>query len=77
MSQLMSDLRGSFGILANTEVMNYLLKGLAFTLGISLITIALSLLIGAVLALVRNYCTRGPARAPRLRYRSSCSATRR
>ena len=65
MSQLMSDLRGSFGILANTEVMNYLLKGLAFTLGISLITIALSLLIGAVLALVRNYCTSGPARALR------------
>ena len=65
MNTLMSDLRGSFGILANAEVMNYLLKGLAFTLGISAVAILLSVLIGAVLALARNYCTNGPARALR------------
>ena len=65
MSGLMSDLQGSLGILANPDVMNYLLKGLAFTLGISLIAILFSLVIGAVLALARNYCTNGPARALR------------
>ncbi len=63
MEQFMSDLQGSLGILKNPDVLSYLLKGLAFTLGISLITIMLSLLVGAVLALARNYCTRGPARA--------------
>lgn len=62
MTDMMTDLKGSFGILANPDVMNYLLKGLAFTLGISFITILLSLVIGAVLALMRNYCVKGPAR---------------
>ena len=61
----MNDLRGSIGILRNPDVMGYLLKGMLFTLGISIIAILFSLLIGAVLALVRNYCTRGPARALR------------
>ena len=65
MNSLMSDLQGSIGILSNSEVMGYLLKGLAFTLGISAIVILGSLVIGAVLALVRNYCTSGPARALR------------
>ena len=62
MDQFMADLQGSIGILKNPDVVGYLLKGLAFTLGISGITIVLSVLIGAVLALVRNYCTSGPAR---------------
>ena len=61
----MNELRGSIGILRNPDVMGYLLKGLLFTLGISIIAILFSLLIGAVLALVRNYCTRGPARVLR------------
>lgn len=65
MNDFMTDLRGSLGILANPDVLSYLLKGLAFTLGISLIAIVLSLLLGAVLALTRNYCTRGPARVLR------------
>ncbi len=59
----MSDLQGSLGILKNPDVLSYLWKGLAFTLGISLITIVVSLLVGAVLALARNTCTHGPARA--------------
>ena len=58
----MNELRGSIGILRNPDVMGYLLKGLLFTLGISIIAILFSLLIGAVLALVRNYCTSGPAK---------------
>lgn len=65
MEGFMNDLKGSFGILANPEVVGYLMKALAFTLGISLVTILASLVLGAVLALVRNYCTRGPARALR------------
>lgn len=62
MEQFMAELQGSIGILKNPEVLTYLLKGLAFTLGISLIAIAVSIASGAVLALVRNYCTRGGAR---------------
>ena len=44
MDQFMLELQGSLGILKNPEVLTYLLKGLAFTLGISLIAIAVSLL---------------------------------
>ena len=62
MDQFMTELQGSIGILKNPDVVGYLLGGLAFTLGISCITIVLSVIIGAVLALVRNYCTSGPAR---------------
>ena len=62
MTDFMTDLQGSFGILKNPDVMNYLLKGLAFTLGISFITILLSLIIGAALALARNYCVSGVAK---------------
>lgn len=62
MDQFMMDLQGSIGILKNPDVVTYLLKGLAFTLGISFITIVLSLIIGAVLALVRNYCTHGASK---------------
>ncbi|MGN1019712.1 MAG: amino acid ABC transporter permease [Aristaeellaceae bacterium] len=62
MDSFLTDLQGSFSILRNPEVLAYLLKGLAFTLGISLITIVCSIVLGAVLALLRNYCTRGPLR---------------
>ena len=62
MDQFMTELQGSIGILKNPDVVGYLLGGLAFTLGISCITIVLSVIIGAVLALVRNYCTSGPAK---------------
>lgn len=62
MNEFLTDLKGSFGILANPDVLEYLLTGLVFTLGISLIAIVISLLVGAVLALARNYCTKGPAR---------------
>ena len=62
MENFLTDLQGSFGILRNTEVLMYLLKGLGFTLGISLITILCSILLGAVLALMRNYCVHGAQR---------------
>ena len=60
MNDFLADLKGSFGIIANPDVLEYLLTGLAFTLGISLIAIVISLLVGAILALARNYCTKGP-----------------
>ena len=63
MNGFLEDLKGSFGILSNADVMGYLLRGLMFTLVISVIAIVFSLLLGVALALARNYCTRGPARA--------------
>lgn len=62
MERFMAELRGSLGILKNPDVVGYLLGGLAFTLGISLITIVLSVIVGAALALARNSCAGGPAR---------------
>lgn len=62
MNGFLEDLKGSFDILANADVMRYLLRGLMFTLAISVIAIVFSLMLGVVLALARNYCTRGPAR---------------
>jgi putative glutamine transport system permease protein len=54
----MSDIRGSFSILQNGAVLQYLLKGVAFTLIISVIAVLLGLVIGSVLALVRNYASK-------------------
>ena len=62
MSSFLQDLKGSFGILANPDVISYLMHGLMFTLAISIIAIAVSLVLGVILALMRNYCTRGAAR---------------
>lgn len=62
MSSFLQDLKGSFGILANPDVISYLMHGLMFTLAISIIAIAVSLVLGVILALTRNYCTRGAAR---------------
>lgn len=52
----MSDLQGSFHILQNKAVLSYLLKGVGFTLMIALVAVLLGIVIGSVLALVRNYC---------------------
>ena len=54
--------KASLSILQNPAVMLYLLKGVAFTLVISVVAVALGLLLGSVLALARNYCNRGPMR---------------
>lgn len=55
----MSDFQGSLSIITNGDVVGYLLKGLVFTLVIAFLAIALSLVIGSVLAFMRNYATRG------------------
>ncbi|MGN1148200.1 MAG: amino acid ABC transporter permease [Lachnospiraceae bacterium] len=52
----MSDLQGSFKIITNPAVLIYILKGVAFTLVIAVIAVLLGIVIGSVLALVRNYC---------------------
>lgn len=62
MDEFMTQLQGSLQMITNPDVVVYLLKGAAFTIGISVITIVLSVLIGALLALVRNYCVAGPSR---------------
>lgn len=52
----MTNLQGSFQIIKNPAVLQYILKGVAFTLVIALIAVLLGIVIGSVLALVRNYC---------------------
>ena len=57
----MSAFQGSIQIITDRNVLIYLLKGTVFTLIISLIAVAVSLMIGSLLALLRNY-GRGPAK---------------
>ena len=54
----MSDFRASLSIIQKGPVLIYILKGVAFTLIISIIAVVIGILIGSVLVLVRNYCTR-------------------
>lgn len=46
-------------MLKNPGIITYLLKGVAFTLVISVISVLLGLVWGSVLAMVRNYCIGG------------------
>lgn len=52
----MENIKGSISILTNHAVLIYILKGVAFTLVISVVAVLLGLVIGSVLALLRNYC---------------------
>ena len=52
----MDTLTASLSILKNTSILVYILKGTAFTLIISAVAVLVSILLGSVLALVRNYC---------------------
>jgi putative glutamine transport system permease protein len=52
----MNTLGNSLSMLKNTTVLSYLLSGIAFTLIISVVAVGIGLLLGSVLALVRNYC---------------------
>ena len=62
MEDFMTQLQGSLQVISNSDVQLYLLKGAAFTVGISVITILISVILGSLLALIRNYCTHGAAR---------------
>lgn len=46
----------SLSILKNNAVWIYLMKGIAFTLIVSIIAVIVGILLGSILALVRNYC---------------------
>lgn len=58
----MSNLEASFSLLKNVNVLIYVGKGILFTMIISVIAVLLSILIGAVLAILRNYCKKGFAK---------------
>jgi len=55
----MSDFSHSITMLQNKNVLLYVGKGVLFTVFISVIAILISIIIGAVLAVLRNYCTSG------------------
>ena len=52
----MGTIGGSLSIIKNGAVFLYLMKGVAFTVIISLTAVVVGLLFGSVLALLRNYC---------------------
>lgn len=58
----MSNLKASFSLLKNVNVLIYVGKGILFTMIISVIAVLLSIFIGAVLAILRNYCKKGFAK---------------
>ncbi len=58
----MSDFWESLSILQQPAILLYLAKGVAFTLIISVIAVIFGIVIGSILAMVRNYCTNGPIR---------------
>ncbi|MCD8021801.1 MAG: ABC transporter permease subunit, partial [Lachnospiraceae bacterium] len=55
----MSTLNASLSMLKNPAIIQYLMKGVGYTLIISAIAVLFGILIGSVLALVRNYCNSG------------------
>lgn len=58
----MSTLEGSLSMLTNPAIILYLLRGVAFTLVISVVAVLLGLVLGSVLAMLRNYCNHGAFR---------------
>ncbi len=53
----MSTIEGSLSILKNQDILIYILKGIIFTLIISVIAVGIGIVLGSILALLRNYCT--------------------
>ncbi len=53
----MNTWEASFSMLKNPALIQYFMKGVAFTLVISVVTVVIGLVWGSVLAMVRNYCT--------------------
>lgn len=49
-------------MLENGKVLAYMGKGVLFTIIISVIAVLISIAFGSVLAILRNYCSRGPVR---------------
>lgn len=55
----MGNIKASLSMLQNVNVLIYIGKGILFTLIISVIAVLISILLGAILAVIRNYCNRG------------------
>ncbi|MGN0676059.1 MAG: amino acid ABC transporter permease [Oscillospiraceae bacterium] len=55
----MDEFMGSLKMISNGSVLQYILKGVGFTLGIAFCAVVLGIFVGTVLALARNYCTKG------------------
>ena len=53
----MNTLDGSLSMLKNPAIIKFILQGVLFTLIISVAAVLFSIVIGTVLALMRNYCT--------------------
>ena len=58
----MENFKASLSLISNPAIINYIAKGVAFTLVISVIAVLLGVVVGSVLALVRNYCNKGSNR---------------
>ena len=58
----MEQLKGSLTMITNPAVFAYIMKGVAFTVIISVVAVLCGILFGSVLAMVRNYCTSGKSR---------------
>jgi putative glutamine transport system permease protein len=56
----LDELLGSLRLITNQSVLLYIIKGLGFTVVIAFLAVVFGILIGTVLALLRNYCERGP-----------------
>jgi len=52
----MSTLEGSLSIIKNPAILEYIFTGVAFTLIISFVAVGIGILLGSILALLRNYC---------------------
>lgn len=55
----MEQFLGSLKMISDGSVLLYIVKGLGFTVGIAFFAVVLGIIIGTVLALARNYCTKG------------------
>ena len=49
-------------MLKNPAIISFIIQGVLFTLIISVVAVILSIVLGTVLALMRNYCTTGRTR---------------
>ena len=55
----MENIQGSLSMIKNPAILVFILKGVAFTLIISVAAVLISILWGSVLAMLRNYCNSG------------------
>lgn len=58
----MSNLMSSLSMLQNKNVLLYVGKGVLFTIIISVIAVLISIVFGSLLAVLRNYCTKGTSK---------------